>query len=309
MKIEFLLAGSPNDAFYSQVAMFRLALDALGSLYHDAKVLLLLTSDDGPTPVPQRWLPWFERIEIRWADPSYAFLLNHGRELYGMADTEADLSIICDADTMFLRPLPEDLLRETISTPTICGVVAHQPPLLNNFDDFEPPSTPTEMWERMGAALGCAIDLTVPYSMKSDGSLGPSFYVNLGFLLAPPDLIRRLGVLQEEVRPALESVLTNRFDDQIAIALAVEVGKLPHRRLPFRYNYRNDMFVDRMYPDEMDNIILLHYQTRRNFDRHVIFATKDAFDEFMAMSLKGSDMVFQDTVRRLTQGIYPFDAE
>lgn len=306
MKIEFLIAGSPNDAFYSQVAMFRLALDALGDLYHRARIVLCLVSKEGPSPTPERWQPWLNRVEIQWADQEHAARLTHGQELFALTDASADISIICDADTMFLRPLPEDFLAEMVASPAICAVIAHYPTPTHNFDDFPGPASTPEMWQRMGEALGCPIPLTVPYLLARDGALGPSFYVNHAFVAAPPDLIRQLGVLQTAVRPALESVLTNQYDDQIAVALAVETGKLPHRRLPLRYNFPNDQDADELYPEEMQQVIMMHYLRRNAFERHAIFASAAAFDEFLALPLTGSNAVFQEAVRTLTQGKYPF---
>lgn len=309
MRIEFLMAGSPNDAFYSQVAMFRLALDALGDRYRNARLVLCLTSSDGPSPMPKRWLPWFARIEVRWADNSHAARLTHGQDLFGMVDAGADISIICDADSMLLQPLPDEFLQDMETDPALCGVVGHRPPRMFNFDDFPPPANAMEMWQQMGAALGRPIALVYPYTLTPNDGFAPSFYINHGFLAAPPDLIRRLGVLQAAVRPALESVLINEFEDQIAVALAVEAGRLPHRRLPVRFNFPNNAVADSLYPDEMGNIVVLHYQFRKAFNRHIIFTTEQAFGDFMALPLYGSNAVFQAAVRRLTNGIYPFGTD
>lgn len=308
MKIEFLIAGSPNDAFYSQVGMFRLALDALGDRYRRARVVLCLVAEEGPTPLPDRWAPWFDRIEIHWADPKYAFRLDHGNALFGLTDLTADVSIICDADTMFLRPLPEDFLTGMLEAPAICGVIAHYPTPTHNFDTFPGPATAREMWERMGEAIGTPIPLSAPYALARDKELGPSFYVNAAFVAAPPDLLRRLGEEQSAVREAQGTVLSNQYDDQIAVALAVVKAGLPHRLLPLRFNFPNDRDAEELYPEEMAQIIMIHYLRRDAFDRHEIFASAKAFDDFLALPLAGSNAVFQEAVRKLTAGRYPFAA-
>lgn len=300
------MPGSPNDAFYSQAAMFRLSLDSLGEMYHEARLVLCLVSSDGPVPTPARWLPWFNRIEVRWADPSYAFLLNHVQDMYEMVDPGADISVICDADTLFIRPLPAEFLHDMMTAPALCGVAAHYPPPVHNFDDFPPPQNATEMWERMGAALGHKLSLTVPHTLSPTGSMGPLFYINHAFLAGPPALMRQLGVLQAQVRPPIEAVLFNQFADQIAVAMAVETCNLPHRLLPMRYNFPNDKTADRFYPEELDNVIMLHYLRKTEFDRHKIFASKAEFEAFMGMQLQGSDAVFQNAVRKLTRGNYFF---
>jgi hypothetical protein len=61
--VEFLLCGSPNDAFYSQIAFFRLSLDRLGEQSRAARVVAVFGAVECP-PLPERWAPYFERIEV-----------------------------------------------------------------------------------------------------------------------------------------------------------------------------------------------------------------------------------------------------
>ena len=66
MKIEFLLCGSPNDAFYSQTAMFRMALDSLGGIYRQARLSLCI-GDETFQAVPARWREPLRNVDVLWA--------------------------------------------------------------------------------------------------------------------------------------------------------------------------------------------------------------------------------------------------
>ena len=85
------MCGSPTDAFWSQAAMFRLGLDALGGAYASARQALCLGAP-GEQSIPDRWRPWFERIEVQWTDEAeYRERGYHAQSsaLYGMADSSA----------------------------------------------------------------------------------------------------------------------------------------------------------------------------------------------------------------------------
>jgi hypothetical protein len=41
-RLDFVIPASPNDGFYSQIAFFRLALDRLGGIYRQARLVAVL---------------------------------------------------------------------------------------------------------------------------------------------------------------------------------------------------------------------------------------------------------------------------
>ena len=73
-----------------------------------------------------------------------------------------------------------------------------------------------------------------------------------------------------------------------------------------RYNFPNDPIADGKYSSEIGQLCLIHYLRTELFDRHKIFASADAFEAFMGLQLGGSNRIFQDRVREITGGIYPF---
>lgn len=306
MQLEFLLCGSPNDSFYSQAAMYRIALDSFGGPYRDARLVLCL-GDREHVALPDRWRPYFNRIDVQRA-PVESFL-EHGDGsdfVFELVDDSADASFICDADTLMLRPFPDDFLDDLLSSPFLGGVLAHLPPPLvdlgNDYRDMDS----EDFWAAMARhVLGRDIELAHRYTLLDAPDRCP-FYINYGFVAGTPTLLkalhRELGVVQPRVRAFLD----NDFYGQIGIALAVERGQLPIRSLPMRFNFPNDPRADARHAVELDEVCIMHYLRRTQFDRHMIFASEVEYDKFMRLPLEGSNLVFQRFVSDLTGGKYPF---
>jgi len=316
-RIEFLLCGSPNDAFYSQVAFFRFSLNQLGDVYRAARLVAVFGAEEYP-PLPCRWKRPFDRIEV--VNAPVAEFQEHrffaASDLrYKLLDPAADLSVLCDADTVLVRPLPEEFLEEMKTYPALCGVVAHYPFPINrdmggdpNDGGFFHGMPQAQAWERMGQiVLGRPISRPLRYTLLegTDDDRCP-FYINYGFLAGPSYLLVNLHRQLEEIQPVVIRALRNDFYGQVAIALAVERAGLPWRALPMRFNFPNDPNADRLHPEELENVVLLHYLRHTKFDRGTIFASRDSFDKFLAIPHVGSDRVFHDHVRRTTGGVYPF---
>jgi hypothetical protein len=306
-KLEFLLCGSPNDAFWSQLAMFRLSLDSLGPEFRAARVVLVL-GDLERVPVPRRWRPWLRRVDIEWT-PIESFLeWGDGEDyLFTLLDPTADLSFICDADTLLVRPIPADMLDRMIRDPAIHGVIAHVPVPKKDDRGVDLRHLDNEaFWSELAKrVLGRAIDLPHHYTLNAELGRCP-FYINYGFVAAPPALLQQLHEQMASVVPKIRDWVDNRFYSQLGIALAVEQGGIPTRALPMRYNFPNDARFDAAYPEEMEHALLIHYLRLDQFNRHRIFADNEEFDRFGELDLEGSNRVFQDYVWKLTGGHYPF---
>jgi hypothetical protein len=316
-EIEFLICGSPTDAFYSQIAFFRLSLDRLGRQGRAARLVAVLGAGHCP-PLPARWVPHFERIEVHYADaadfrrqPSLAA----SDMRYTLLTPGCRCSCLCDADTTLLRPLPADFLDELARHPAVCGVIAHYPfPVevstggAGSAEGLYPGMPQDEAWDRVGEAIiGRPPARSFRYTLlESDADTRCPFYVNYGLLAGPADLLRRLHRLLVRLQPRLEGLLASYYVGQIAIALAVDEGRLPVRALPMRFNFPNDRTADRLYPGELDQVVLLHYLRHVAFDRHRLFADPRAFAALFSTDLAGSDGTFRDHVWRVTGGRYPF---
>lgn len=133
--VEFLLCGSPDDAFYSQVAFFRLSLDQLGDQGRGARVVAVLGAEHAPS-LPSRWARHFQRIEVHHAPPDQSgrTLLEAASDLrYRLVTPGCPCSCLCDADTVLARQLPQGFLDELRRQPAVCGVAGSPPGIDTGF--------------------------------------------------------------------------------------------------------------------------------------------------------------------------------
>jgi hypothetical protein len=304
-RLEFLICGSPTDAFWSQVAMFRLSLDAMGGEFRAARLVLVL-GDDDVTPLPDRWRAYFRHIELAWTPHESFQEFGDGHDhLFSLIDPSADLTFICDADTLPIRPFSDGFLQALLVEPAIGGVIAHYFPEQKdgNFAGLDSEA----FWQLLAQrVLGRPIKISSKYTLNPEQG-GCPFYINYGFVAAKPALLRELHEQLAVVRPRIVEQLDSVFGGQMAIALAIERGGIPCRALPMRYNFPNDPIADRLYPEELRQIKLLHYLRTREFDRHQIFADRDGFERFLNLELEGSNEVLKRHVEAITGGSYPFD--
>src|ERR1051326_8763143 len=304
LKLDFLIPASPTDAFFSQIALFRLALDALGEIYRKARVVAVLGCE-AITAIPSRWDPYLERVEVVWADPGDFKRRGYraqGDLRFERFRPDADLVVLCDADTVFMRPwlgLAETLARE----PRLAGGIAHY-----HFPWTDLTAGAVEDWKGLARSLlGHDIPLDYRYSLQDPDRADPCpFYINYGFFAGTPALFAKFFPVYRDVLPEVKRALQNHFDGQVALALAIAQLELPAVALPLRYNFPNDPQAYALYPEEREQMVMLHYLRTLHFDRHIIFAGEEPFRKFLSLDLEGSNRDFQAFVRELTRGRYPF---
>jgi hypothetical protein len=301
MRLDFIIPASPNDAFFSQIALYRLALDSLGGIYRDAR-LVAVFGDTQIVPLPKKWAPYFARIDIEWPDcAAFREISYHaqGARRFEVYRPDADLVVLCDADTLLLRPFPE-LVEGLTREPALAGVIANEHvPWQGSSGD------PAADWQTISQAiLGRRIDLDFHYLL--DAAKPCPFYVNAGFTIAPPHIFTKFYARFQQLKPQVHDYIGSYFSSQIAYALAVADLQLPVLALPRRYNFANYPDADDRYPEELENIIVFHYFSVEFFNRHRIFTTAARFNKFLSLELTGCNKIFQDHVRRLTGEEYPF---
>ena len=304
VKIDFIIPASPNDAFYSQIAMFRLGLDAIGGAYRAAR-LAAVFGDKRITGVPEKWKAAFERIDVEWADPSlvesFGYRAQSDRR-FDVIRPDADVVVSCDADTLLVRPF-EQATMDAVVNGALGGVIAHY-----HFPWAHSSGDPRADWDSISQSVyGISIDTPYRYTLAEFAERARCpFYVNLGLLIGSPRTFRRLNEGCKEIKEAVIKILDNRFYEQVMVALAASKADIRTIALPFRYNFPNDPVADEKYFSELQHVRLIHYLRTERFDRHQIFAEQSAFNAFMKLDLSGSDLVFQSYVRDLTGGVYPF---
>lgn len=305
MKIEFLICGSAKPEFYSQISFFRLALNSLGGCYKDARLVAVLGNQE-ENVIPPRWRPHFRDVDLIWAHEPGAynpdFVPQHNKR-FEVLDPTADVSIICDADVLILRPM-DDLLRSIVEDPFLGGVIAHF-----HFPwDGREERRPERDWPELATTiLGKNIDRPHRYTLQDAASPDRApFYINFGVFAGTPEMLGRFNQRELEIRPKVAEKLGEWWAPQVSLALTCADLDLPTRALPMRYNFPNDPLADSLYPEEMENIVFLHYLRLQHFQRDRIFQTEADFQKFLNLPLTGSNLAFQNAVRHISGGVYPF---
>ena len=302
----FSIPANATDSFFSQVAMFRRALDALGGIYKRAHILLTLGGEEF-LPLPSRWKKYLGKaVKTHWADPG------RYRQIGYRATAQArwtydydiyDVIVFCDADTLLVRPI-DDLLIHFLQSPKAMGVIAHYPfPMDAGADN-------REIWAGLAQRfIGKPLAFNYRYTLSQNRSRDAQtpFYVNYGFVVLSPEMVATMRKTYLSFCSEIEPLIKNTdFSGQISLALSLLFHEIPSSALDMRFNFPNDPVADRLYPGEMDDIRVIHYLRTDKFDRKVIFSNQAEFSDFLSLNLDGSNKVFQDHVRKLTNGKYPF---
>ena len=309
MKLDFLICGSANSAFFSQIAFFKLCLNNLGGIYANARVVAVL-GDHEVEILPSEWRRHFDGIEVEWSsdvvhEKTLGRYAGRSYRRYELIRGDADLAILCDADVAVLDSFGE-LIDDLVAKPSLAGVIAHGHFTVGD----EQRGDPNVDWPEISRAiLGKDIDRPYSYTLysKIESRQEAPFYINYGVFLGTPDLFREFHDRAVQLQPRiLDFVRRSFFTDQITIALVCADLELPTTALSMRYNFPNDNIADRLYPEEMVNIIFMHYLRTHVFDRHRIFANETDFYNFMGKRMDGSNEIFRNYVYETTDGAYPF---
>lgn len=305
MKLDFLICGSPNDAFFSQIAFFRLGLDALGGQYRDARVVAVF-GDERVFPLPHAWQPYFANIDVAWA-PIHEFLAHsytaQSDHRFTLVREDADVAVMCDADVAILRPIDE-LCAMVRQAPALTGVIAHYHYRWPGRSDRNPDADWPDLAKDI---LGRDMERPYRYALEGeDARWRAPFYVNYGMLAGTPGLLREFIGRDRQIRPSVAEIFGSWLAPQISLPLTCADLGIPTRALPLRFNFPNDPVADDRYPDELGRIAFLHYLRTRIFDRQRIFTDRESFESFLGLELSGSNRVLQQHVIDITGGRYPF---
>lgn len=311
-KVAFLVAASPNDAFYSQIAALWSQLRQIPWLRWEPIVHVFLAGDREADPI-DGWRPHLDGVELHWTDDAL-----YGRdgdwaqsdEVFRTPVPGADIIIALDADTFPMRPL-DTLLDRVWHTGAVAGVVAHFPPVRAARSEGQPNATSNrEAWQAIARGLvSRPLDFAFTHTLlpHDDPDRATPFYLNFGVVAFRREVFERIAPRYLELRPRVAARLpTDDFSGQVALTLAVTDTGARTWALPLRYNFPNDALAEAMYPVERDNAAIVHYLRTSLYDRHLIFASAGEYARFTALPLHGIDRTFRDAVVNALGPDYPF---
>lgn len=307
-KVEFVVAGSPNEAFLSQIAANRTSVFRQTWTRWQASYRCILGGEPDPAAL-SIWMPLLTDIDIEFLSMERferdGYFAQSERRL-SLSRDGADVIVLLDADTIVTGDLETvlDLVHEKKS---IAGVQAHV-----GFPTGEGTRSTTTDWQTLAdAVLNKQVRFPFAYSLMPQDApeeeRAAPFYINAGAVFLSSEVQPQFTATYHRLRRLVTPhLLKPYFAGQIAITLAVEDLGLDPISLPMRYNFPNDAEADVMYPEELADVRLIHFLRFAEFDRKAIFSNESSYQEFLAQPLTGSNRVFQTKVRELLGAEYPF---
>ncbi len=303
----FIIPASPTAAFFSQIAMFNLAIGRRTWRRFKPRVIALF-GDQPDDATYEAWRPHLASV-LKVFLPNDEFSeTDYMRQIdwrFRMTPPDADLAIFCDADTLVISDI-EEIAAKVVADQGVAGVVAHY-----HFPGNTQLAAP-QHWNQISEALiGRAMAFSVAYTLVPENApaewrMAP-FYLNFGAVFIAGTILGRLARRYLDLRPKVSAMTNGSYmSAQIALALAMEAEQVPRRALGMAYNFPNDPIADTRYPEELSDMRILHYLRRGHLDRERIFANPREFARFLELKLEGSNRVLQSFVRELTSGAYPF---
>ena len=303
LRLAYLIPATPTDGFYAQAAMFRIGLDALGSPYKEARVILAIGAKEGAT-VPPRWRGALQRVDVSFVrETPDASFRGQVAGRWSMVPPDVDVVVLGNADTLAIARYDE-LIERVHAQQIVAGSIVHSSLQFPNGISTE------AGWKQLARrALERDIQLdhrtTLP---DAQGKTSPTpYYVNGGAVFIGAALFERLRPVYLKIEPEVAGLIADpRFSHQASLALAIHATDAPRIAMGLRYNFPNDPRADELYPEDAADIRTLHFLRTAEFDRQKIFTDPDSFEKFLGLRLVGSNAVLQWRVRELTGGRYPF---
>ncbi len=306
-KLCFHFPASPTDAFFSQIAMFKLSLAALGGIYKQADIIITF-GDEKISPIPDKWKFLLDKnVIINWATPEEFLRKKYdaqGDAQWTYNHEKYDYVCILDADVLILRPI-NDLLTNITIDPAMTATIAHYPFPVNDGENSR------QVWQNLatlftGRPINFEYRHTLVEEQPGEDTFCP-FYINFGFILMTPKIIQEVRETYLDIRKKVAPLLKYPyFSAQVGLALAIAANQTPTRAVGLRYNFPNDRKADHLHLNELTDVRLIHYLRTEQFDRQIIFTSKPEFEHFLSLDLTGSNKILQDYIYNLTKGIYPF---
>jgi hypothetical protein len=289
---------SPTEHFFTMVHYFAASLRVNGGRLAESRIVVTVGADQPPADLRER-LPWSRRypIEWRWLDRElfrrhnyFATAVDRFRGPF-----QARAVMLVDADTLIAGRL-DDLVDGVMKAPAFAGVIAHVTPFSLN-----PERSPADWWRRIFAEVGLSAPEPVcehtGWGMmeKSPQARYCPAYFNLGMLMAPREIMARLGEVIYAELEAVNRVLATPFRCQIAVPLALARTGVPWRSVPMRYNFPNDTTIVSHYRADFADVRMFHYLRAGPFDKARDFQNVRSVRAFLKRTdLSGVNAMFQE---------------
>jgi hypothetical protein len=299
-RVEFVVAGSPNSSFFSQI--FASKSSVFAQSWKNWRPSYRCVFGGAPNWVSlRRWMPRLEDVDIEFLSnvrPGLDTYFAQSERRFSTGDCDTDVFVLLDADTIVLNGI-EAILDKVLEAETMAGVTAHY-----GFPVRDGVAKRADWEDIAKIMLGKSLRYDHTYTLVPEDAPDEikccPFYVNAGFIVMSAKIRQDFYRLYSGYRESVESHLIQPyFSGQVALTLAVEAMSLDPISLPMQYNFPNDTNAEKMHPEELEQVRILHYLRRDVIDRERIFRSRGDYLAFLEMNLTGSNQVLQAGARRI----------
>ena len=276
-RLEIHVPISPNPLFFNRMHYLAASMAVYGGVLADTRIVVTAGADEEPFDLAGA-NPWARHypVEWRWLDRHlYRKYLYWGTRAQRFCYRyRADVVLMLDPDILVVRPF-DDLIDEVAAADAFSGITAHASPVRGDFS-----------WEHLFAAGG----LGVPLLQCEHSGFGLVFedasrrlcppYFNLGVLASPASHVRRIG---RTIFRELDTVMPieDFFRAQTSLLLAMVRQQIPWQLMSLKYNFPNDLRFLERYRSEFEDMRLVHYLRKDQFDKEADFASPRQIGELI----------------------------
>ncbi len=301
MNVEVRIHISPTPAFFRQVEYVWRSFLACGGITATAQFIVFIGEDCDPFDVPARYA-WAREANIEWRfiDREKFRRMSYFAPDRIRMDTDADLVLFLDADTVLIRPL-DDIIVSLLAQPVAAGVMAHVPPFRGS----------GLSWEQVFASVGYRLPVDrfqhlgwgTMYNEEVN-RFAPIYY-NFGAVFVPGPAMKDFGPEYERCLDLVfeRAAVYAAYRAQFALTLAIYKVGLPHLALEPRFNFPNLDWAERKFLIDLADVRVLHYLNEEVLGpRPVTWGSEEAFHAFYTRKdLGGANEILRARVASLAR--------
>jgi hypothetical protein len=253
---------SPTPSFFTMVHLLAESVRSFGGVFSDARIVVSVGDDIEPFDIEYvrpELKPY--RIEWRWTDRD--LFQRHSYFATGLdrwaAPFECDYVLMADADILVMAPL-DQLISYLPTARSVAGVIATKPPFTarGKGDD-------ETRWPELYRAAGLApppFDFPIPgygthYPLTGIAN-APAYY-NFGFVIGRNQAMNAIRETFHQDYLLANDFMQNILAAQAGLGLAITRHQLDAAALPVRYNFwTQDKYLEH-FPEEAEDVRVLHY--------------------------------------------------
>jgi hypothetical protein len=281
--LEIHIPISPAPSFFTMIHYFAASLRLNGGILSEAPIIVSVGEDCEPYDIAGT-LPHLDSYNISWRWTDRALFREHSyaatRFNRYAKPFKSDFVLMADSD-MIINGDFSNLLQLVAATDGYAGVIATWPPFLARGEG----NVDRERWAGLYRTAGLQVP---PFSYRHPGYnvfYGPDegiadtpIYYNYGFVLATRRAVEAVTrTFFEDFLIATEYMKTDLVE-QAGLGLSIVRNGIHATALPVRYNFWNHEKYVSGYPEDLDDLRVLHYL------HHGVFAKQHDIDNPQAIA-------------------------